>query len=111
MTEFAEVVRARRMTRAFDDRSISPGVLDGLVDLAARSPSAGKTQGWHLVVLEGDVMTDGTRRIMSTVGFVNQRYLVTLVGNRHLREGLPLARQPGHSHLIGQHLNRRCQIQ
>ena len=27
--------------------------LDGIVDLAARSPSAGKTQGWHLVVLEG----------------------------------------------------------
>ncbi|TFH18852.1 MAG: nitroreductase family protein [Acidimicrobiales bacterium] len=54
MTEFAEVVRARRMTRAFDDRPIEPGVLDGLVELAARSPSAGKTQGWHLVVLEGD---------------------------------------------------------
>ncbi len=53
MTEFAEVVRARRMTRAFDDRPIEPGVLDGLVDLAARSPSAGKTQGWSLVVLEG----------------------------------------------------------
>jgi len=54
MTEFAEVVRARRMTRAFDDRPIEPGILDGLVELAARSPSAGKTQGWHLVVLEGD---------------------------------------------------------
>ena len=54
MTEFAEVVRARRMTRAFDDRAIEPGVLDGLVELAARSPSAGKTQGWHLVVLEGE---------------------------------------------------------
>jgi len=54
MTEFAEVVRSRRMTRAFDDRPIDPQVIDGLVDLAARSPSAGKTQGWHLVVLEGD---------------------------------------------------------
>ncbi len=54
MTEFAEVVRSRRMTRSFDDRPIDPQVIDGLVDLAARSPSAGKTQGWHLVVLEGD---------------------------------------------------------
>ena len=53
MTEFAEVVRNRRMTRAFDSRPIAPGVLDGLVDLASRAPSAGKTQGWHLVVLEG----------------------------------------------------------
>ena len=54
MTEFAEVVRARRMTRAFDGRPIEPGLLDELVDLASRAPSAGKTQGWHLVVLEGD---------------------------------------------------------
>lgn len=53
MTEFAEVVRSRRMTRAFDGRPIEPGVLAGLVDLASRAPSAGKTQGWHLVVLEG----------------------------------------------------------
>lgn len=53
MTEFAEVVRSRRMTRAFDGRTIEPDVLDGLVDLASRAPSAGKTQGWHLVVLEG----------------------------------------------------------
>ena len=54
MTEFAEVVRSRRMTRAFDERPIDAGVLDELVELAARAPSAGKTQGWHLVVLEGD---------------------------------------------------------
>ena len=53
MREFAEVVRSRRMTRAFDDRPIAPVVIDHLVDLAARAPSAGKTQGWHLVVLEG----------------------------------------------------------
>lgn len=53
MTEFAEVVRNRRMTRAFSPESIDPAVLDSLADLASRSPSAGKTQGWHLVVLEG----------------------------------------------------------
>jgi nitroreductase len=54
MTEFADVVRSRRMTRAFDDRPLDPGVLERLVELAARAPSAGKTQGWHLVVLEGE---------------------------------------------------------
>ncbi len=53
MTEFAEVVRSRRMTRAFDSRPIETAVLEELVDLASRAPSAGKTQGWHLVVLEG----------------------------------------------------------
>ncbi|NND74432.1 MAG: nitroreductase family protein [Ilumatobacter sp.] len=53
MTEFAEVVRARRMTRAFATTPIASTLLDDLVDLAARAPSAGKVQGWHLVVLEG----------------------------------------------------------
>lgn len=41
------------MTRAFRRDPLPPGLLDELVDLAARAPSAGKTQGWHLVVLEG----------------------------------------------------------
>lgn len=41
------------MTRAFRPDPLADGVLDDLVDLAARAPSAGKTQGWHLVVLEG----------------------------------------------------------
>ena len=53
MTEFAEVVRSRRMTRAFDGRPLEAGLLDEFVELASRAPSAGKTQGWHLVVLEG----------------------------------------------------------
>lgn len=41
------------MTRAFEPDPLPDGLLDDLVDLAARAPSAGKTQGWHLVVLEG----------------------------------------------------------
>jgi nitroreductase len=53
MPEFADVVRARRMTRAFDRRPVPPELLTEIVDLAARAPSAGKSQGWHLVVLEG----------------------------------------------------------
>jgi nitroreductase len=54
MPDFADVVRRRRMTRAFSDRPLQEGLLEQLVDLAGRAPSAGKTQGWHLVVLEGD---------------------------------------------------------
>jgi nitroreductase len=53
MPEFADVVRRRRMTRAFDGRPVDPELLADIVDLASRAPSAGKTQGWHLVVLEG----------------------------------------------------------
>ena len=31
--------------------------------------------------MEADVMTDGNRRIMSTVGLINQRYNISLIGN------------------------------
>lgn len=54
MVEFAHVVRRRRMTRAFDPRPVPAELLNDLVELASRAPSAGKTQGWHLVVLEGE---------------------------------------------------------
>jgi nitroreductase len=42
------------MTRSFTDQPLPDGTLEELVDLASRAPSAGKTQGWHLIVLEGD---------------------------------------------------------
>jgi nitroreductase len=54
MGEFANVVMSRRMTRAYRPDPLPEGVLDRLVTLANRAPSAGKTQGWHLVALEGD---------------------------------------------------------
>ncbi len=42
------------MTRAFRPDPIPDELLDSLVDLASRAPSAGKAQGWHLLVLRGD---------------------------------------------------------
>jgi len=58
------------MVRAFADRPVSPEVVDGLLDLARRSPSAGHTQPWSFVVLSGaeetarlwDVMLPEPRR-------------------------------------------------
>jgi nitroreductase len=41
------------MTRNFDPRPVPADVFLGLVELAARAPSAGKAQGFDLVVLEG----------------------------------------------------------
>lgn len=41
------------MTRAFDPRPIDPSRVAELVDLALRAPSAGKTQGWHVISLAG----------------------------------------------------------
>jgi len=52
--QFADVVRSRRMTRAFSGQPVDQSVISSLVDLASRAPSAGKTQGWHLVVLQGN---------------------------------------------------------
>lgn len=49
--EFGDVVRTRRMTRNFRAAELEPAVIEQLVDLASRAPSAGKTQGWHLVGL------------------------------------------------------------
>lgn len=54
MGDFAAVVRRRRMTRSFTDEAVLPDLIDTAVDLATRAPSAGKSQGWHFVVLEGD---------------------------------------------------------
>jgi len=36
--------------------------------------------------LEADVMTDGDRRVMSSVGLVNQRYLIAMVANSRILE-------------------------
>lgn len=55
--DFADVVRRRRMVRAFDPRPVPADVLDRVLDLARRVPAAGNTQGLDLVVLEGPEQT------------------------------------------------------
>jgi len=42
------------MTRSFLERAVESDVIEKIVNLAARAPSAGKTQGWHLLVLQGE---------------------------------------------------------
>jgi nitroreductase len=55
--EFEEVVRRRRMVRAFEPRPVPPEVLDRILTAAASAPSAGNSQGTDLVVLEGPDQT------------------------------------------------------
>ncbi|TIC83586.1 nitroreductase family protein [Nocardioides sp. GY 10113] len=50
--EFAEVVRRRRMTRAYRPDPVDPGVLERALDRATRAPSAGFSQGWAFLVLD-----------------------------------------------------------
>ncbi|MEY2475746.1 MAG: hypothetical protein QOG87_1061 [Actinomycetota bacterium] len=52
--EFQTVVRRRRMVRRYVDRPVAPEDLDPILDNATRAPSAGFSQGWAFVVLEGD---------------------------------------------------------
>jgi nitroreductase len=51
--EFGDLLQQRRMVRAFDGRPIAPDVLERILDAAQRAPSAGNSQGWGFVVLEG----------------------------------------------------------
>ena len=53
MSDFRELVASRKMVRAFRSDSIDRELFARLVDTASRSPSAGKTQGWSLLALEG----------------------------------------------------------
>lgn len=50
--EFAEVVRRRRMTRAYDPDPVDPAVVEAALAAATRAPSAGFSQGWAFVVLD-----------------------------------------------------------
>lgn len=50
--EFRDVVRRRRMVRAYDpDRPVPKEILDRLLEHAIRAPSAGYSQGWDFLVL------------------------------------------------------------
>jgi nitroreductase len=50
--EFEQVVRSRRMVRTYQpDVPVPREVVDDLLDLAVRAPSAGNTQGWAFLVL------------------------------------------------------------
>ena len=45
------------MCRAFSADPVAPEVVDRLLDRARRAPSAGHTQGWSFLVLEGPAQT------------------------------------------------------
>ncbi|MGH9190342.1 MAG: nitroreductase family protein [Acidimicrobiales bacterium] len=55
--EFQEVVRRRRMVRNFDDRPLSPELVERIIANGLRGPSAGFTQGTELLVLQGRAET------------------------------------------------------
>jgi nitroreductase len=55
--EFQDVVRRRRMVRSFERRPLPPELVERLLSNAQRAPSAGFSQGWAFLALEGQTQT------------------------------------------------------
>ena len=55
--ELSDAIHRRRMVRAFEARPLPPGTLDTILELGLHAPSAGFSQGWAFVVLEGREQT------------------------------------------------------
>jgi nitroreductase len=51
--EFNEVIKRRRMVRDFTTEPLAPGTAERLLRAANRAPSAGFSQGYSFLVLEG----------------------------------------------------------
>lgn len=63
--EFREVVRRRKMVRTFDDRPVDPVVVERILRHGQRAPSAGFSQGFEFLVIEG---AEATTRFWDVVG-------------------------------------------
>ena len=55
--EFIEVLRRRKMVRTFQDRPVAPEVVERILQAGRRAPSAGFSQGFAFLVLEGPAQT------------------------------------------------------
>jgi nitroreductase len=51
--EFQDVIRKRKMVRSFEDRPVEHAIVERMLANAQKAPSAGFSQGWGFLVLEG----------------------------------------------------------
>lgn len=51
--DFQEVVRRRRMVRDYQERPVPEELRERIIANALRAPSAGHSQGWGFLVLDG----------------------------------------------------------
>jgi nitroreductase len=63
--ELSEVLRRRKMVRTFEARPLDPGAVERILRAGRRAPSAGFTQGFEFLVLEGP---EATARFWEVVG-------------------------------------------
>ena len=57
-----EAVASRRAVRGFIDKDVPRQVLERVLSAAARSPSSGNLQPWHIYVASGSVLAELKRR-------------------------------------------------
>ena len=57
-----EAVASRRAVRGFSDEDVPRQVLDRVLGAAARSPSSGNMQPWHVYVVTGSALAELKRR-------------------------------------------------
>lgn len=62
--ELQDAIAARRMVRNYTDEAVDPAVVERILDLARRGPSAGFSQGQRFVV----VTDEETRRAIAELG-------------------------------------------
>lgn len=55
--EFAEVIRRRRMVRSYTSEPVPRRLVEQVLSCGLRAPSAGFSQGWAFLVLEGPAQT------------------------------------------------------
>jgi nitroreductase len=70
--QFDDVVRRRRMVRNYQDAPVPPALLDRVLEVALRGPSAGFTQGVDLLVLEGRDETSLFFELTSDAAFISR---------------------------------------
>jgi nitroreductase len=63
--EFGEVVRRRKMVRTYEDRPVRAEVVGRILRYGQRAPSAGYSQGFEFLVVEGE---EATARFWDVVG-------------------------------------------
>jgi len=68
--EFTDVVRKRRMVRHYTAEPVAAEVLDQMLDLARRGPSAGYSQGQHFVVVTQPDLKQSIALLCGEEGYV-----------------------------------------
>jgi len=63
----SDAVRARRSVRGFLDKPVDPALIRELVELAARAPSGGNLQPWHIDVVGGPPLDAFKREIAAKI--------------------------------------------